>query len=306
MLDPSEPCIFFNKNLQVLYLRKAVVMSLACQMPRNLREFWNQVAISLQENIATFFSSVTNEKTYAYENSIDVNFIKTKLEFPIDDYDLWFRPNMDSLVLFIKDFVRCRRLGIPVLKLEPTTYYHRFAKYLWSPHVLPLSKGKTPMDSVMKRERMDFILCNNIVYIEEDPVFRKNWKKWSEYTISFCQEFFDFYWGSSLRENPPHKPTVKEMFLKTSFPYNLFMQVEERKDMDLFQHLCDFIFCLHHNVEIEKCPTFCFEGEDYLINPQLQTNVRFTSEVPSVGVNNQVTPTEYKVTINGCAFNGKK
>ena len=63
------------------------------------------------------------------------------------------------------------RLGIPVLKLEPTTHY-RFAKYLWSPHVLSLSRGpRLPMDSVMQRERMDFILGNNIVYIEEDPNF---------------------------------------------------------------------------------------------------------------------------------------
>ena len=61
----------------------------------------------------------TDEKMYPYENSIYLNFIKTRLGFPVDDYDLWFRPNMNSLVLFIKDFVRCRRLGIPVLKLEP-------------------------------------------------------------------------------------------------------------------------------------------------------------------------------------------
>ena len=86
---------------------------------------------------------------YAYKNSIDVNFIKTRLEFPIDDYELWFRPNMNSLVLSIKDFVCCRRLGIPVLKLEPSTY-HRFTKYLWSPLVLPLSKGRAHMDSGMQ------------------------------------------------------------------------------------------------------------------------------------------------------------
>ena len=60
MLDPSEPCIFFNKNLQILYLCKAVVMSLVCQMPGNLREEWNQKAILLQQNIATFFSSVND------------------------------------------------------------------------------------------------------------------------------------------------------------------------------------------------------------------------------------------------------
>ena len=59
-LDPSEPCIFFHKNLQILYLRKAVVMSLACQMPGNLREEWNQKAMLLQQNIATFLSSVND------------------------------------------------------------------------------------------------------------------------------------------------------------------------------------------------------------------------------------------------------
>jgi len=126
-LDPSEPCIFFDKNLQILYLCKAVVISLACQMPRNLRDEWNQKAILFQQNIATYFSSIEDEKTYAYEYSIDLNFIKTRCDFPVDDYDLRFRPNMNSLVLFIKDFVRCRRLGIPVLKLEPTTY-HMFTK----------------------------------------------------------------------------------------------------------------------------------------------------------------------------------
>ena len=155
-----------------------------------------------------------------------------------------------------------------------------------------------------KRERMDFILCNNIVYIEEDLEFRSNWKKWSTWTIKFCQEYVDYYWGDSLKNDPPHKATVKEKFLRTDFPYELFMNAEERKDMDLFQHLCDFIYCLHHGIEKEKCPTFSFEGEDYLVNPQLQTNVKFTSEVPSVGVNNKVTPTEYTMTINGCAFNG--
>jgi len=93
--------------------------------------------------------------------------------------------NKNSLVLFIKNFVRCRRLGIPVLKLEPTTY-HRFSKYLWSPLVLPLSKGRVPMGPEMQRERMDFILCRQY-YIEQDSLFRNNWKKWSEWTISFCR-----------------------------------------------------------------------------------------------------------------------
>jgi len=82
------------------------------------------------------------------------------------------------------------------------------------------------------------------------------------------------------------------------------MKVEERKDMDLFQHLCDFIFCLHKGVEIEKCSTFCFKDKDYLINPQLQSIVKFTSQVPSVGVTNPDTPREYAMTINGCTFDG--
>ena len=67
LLDHREPCIFFNKNLQVLYLLKAVVMSLSGQMPRNLHEERSQKAVLLQENIAPYFASgVDDEKTYAY------------------------------------------------------------------------------------------------------------------------------------------------------------------------------------------------------------------------------------------------
>ena len=40
------------------------------------------------------------------------------------------------------------------------------------------------------------------------------------------------------------------------------MEVEELKDMDLFQHLCDFIFCLNKGVEIKKCSTFVFDPVD--------------------------------------------
>jgi len=82
------------------------------------------------------------------------------------------------------------------------------------------------------------------------------------------------------------------------------MKVEERKDMDLFQHLCDFIYCQDKVVEREKCATFYFEDEDYLINPQLQSIVKFTSQVPSLGVTNTDTPREFTMTIDGCAFNG--
>jgi len=96
------------------------------------------------------------------------------------------------------------------------------------------------------------------VYIDEDPEFQNNWKKWSGWTIKFCQEFLDFYWADSLRKNPPHKATLKQKFLNTEFPYDIFMKVEKRKDMDLFQHLCDFIFCQHHGVKIEIVINFLF------------------------------------------------
>jgi len=70
------------------------------------------------------------------------------------------------------------------------------------------------------------------------------------------------------------------------------MEVKQRKDMDLFQHVCNFFFCLHKGVEIEKCSTFVFNpiDQDYLIHPQLQSIVKFTSQVPMVGVTNRATP----------------
>jgi len=97
---------------------------------------------------------------------------------------------MDRFVLFIKDFVCCRRLAIPVLKLEPTTY-HKLSKYLCPPLALPSSKGRKYMDPGVQCERMDFILCDNIVYMEQDPEFQNNWKKWSEWTITFCRYYHD-------------------------------------------------------------------------------------------------------------------
>jgi len=94
------------------------------------------------------------------------------------------------------------------------------------------------MDPGMKQERMDFIICDNIVYIEQDPEFQNNWKKWSEWTITFCIEYHDRHWPECLRANPPHaKETLRDKFLKTIFPYHAFMEVKERKDMDVFQHL---------------------------------------------------------------------
>ena len=99
---------------------------------------------------------------------------------------------------------------------------------------------------------MYFILCTNIVYIEKDPEFQNNWKKWSEWTITFCRDYHDRHWPESLRANPPHKETLKDNFLKMVFLYAALKEAEDRKDMDLFQHLCDFVFCLNKGVEIKK------------------------------------------------------
>ena len=54
-------------------------------MPRNLREEWNQKTVLFHENIVSYFSSVEDEKTFAYETSIDLNFIKTRFEFPLHE-----------------------------------------------------------------------------------------------------------------------------------------------------------------------------------------------------------------------------
>jgi len=58
-------------------------MSLPGQMPHNLREEWTQKAALLQENIATYFSSVVDdEKTYAYKNMLILTLLKLDSSSP--------------------------------------------------------------------------------------------------------------------------------------------------------------------------------------------------------------------------------
>jgi len=99
MLDPSEPCrlCICAKQWSCQWLTKCHV-------------------ISAKSGIRKQYSC-KRILTFSYKNSIDVNFIKTRFEFPIDDYDQWFRPNMDSLVLFI------RALAFGYSSFETGTHY---------------------------------------------------------------------------------------------------------------------------------------------------------------------------------------
>ena len=190
ILDDTEPRILFHKGLRDIYMRKAVVYSLTQEFPRVLREEWKQKATLLHENIDAYFSSINDEKTKRYEDSVDIDFVHTKFNFDVNEYITWFRPDMNKFILFIQDYIRCRRQGIPVLKLEYPNY-KQFTKYLWKPEVLKRSKGRITFDHELQKQRMDFVLCNNIVYIEQDPEFRRQWLKWSSWTITFCNDFLN-------------------------------------------------------------------------------------------------------------------
>ena len=101
-------------------------------MHTDMRVHWKKEAIKLHLAIDNYLDRVNNESTFHYEKTIKVEDMEEILLFPLSSYIAMFNINMNDFMSFIADYIRCRREGIPVLKLEYQVY-RKYFKYLWSP-----------------------------------------------------------------------------------------------------------------------------------------------------------------------------
>ena len=261
VLSSFEPRIFFNKTLRKIYMKKTVLNCVKEKFySQSVKEQWIEKSVLLQQAVDAEWESEGNLD----EHSVDLQMLTDDFQFPVANYMKWFEVDMDEFVGCVQDYIRCRREGIPVLKLE-LNLYQKHAKYLWSPVNLTNSKERVKFTKEMQQKRMSFILSDHIVYVKEDTMFRQKWLKWRNPLLKFCLNFLAYDWPEESRDtNRPNYLKVKGRLLQhTGFPLSLFHIVDDQ--FDIIEHLVDFIFCLHFGIEIEKTWSHEFRGKpEYL------------------------------------------
>jgi len=282
-------------------MSKAVIDLRNEVLNRELRTTWRVHAKRLHESMDEYLQAKGDEKSTLYECALQLNHVETLFKFPLRDYKKWFNVDDNEVLEYIKDYIRCRREGIPVLKIE-LNLYQKFSKYLWSPEKLIRSKEKINFSDELQKKRMLFILCDHVVYIEENTLFRNERAVWVPKIIRFCYDFMRFDWPKSNRtvNIPPRYLTVKDKFLcHTNYPY-----YRDDNDFDLIKHLVDFMYCIEFNIEKEKIWSFEFPTKfDYLATPKLSKSksteaATKTPDVGNVDVASSATSTSKDVVVN--------
>ena len=280
-LGEFEPRIFFNHALRKIYIRKCVMNCIKHNgaMSATVKEQWVKQSEELSEAIDTYCDS--DEKVN--ELSVDVKMIQDTFKFPVTKYMKWFNVDMDNFIKYVQDYIRCRRDGIEVLKLELNLYL-KHTKYLWSPVKLIGSKKRIDFTETEQKKRMAYILTNHIVFVHKDYMFRKKWLNWRKDMIEFCHKFLAYDWPIEERETSrPRYLTLEERLVhRTRFPISYFRNIDD--EFDIILHLCDFVYCLHFGIEVEK--TYAFEfypnEKDYIHKEQTRRKKQLEKKQQSV------------------------
>jgi len=202
-------------------MSKAVIDLRNEVLPQVLRSRWQGHAKKLRESIDKYLDDKGDEKSTFYDCTLQLNDVETLFKFPLRDYKICFNVDGNDFLEYLKDYVRCCREGIPVLKIELNLYL-KSSKYLWCPEKLIQSKCTITFLDELQKKRMLFILCDHVVYIEENAMFHNERAIWVPTIIRFCKEFMNVDWPKSNRtvNIPPRYLTVKDRFLyHTCYPY---------------------------------------------------------------------------------------
>ena len=253
IVGQHEPRIFFNKEMRQIFMRQYLIdHNCNHNIRRDIREKWKRISFEMHEMIDDYLSSKPNEMSYHYEDDFlasdltgQEGFFKT---FPYSDHFREVRQPLDTLVSCIKDYVRCRREGMPVIKV-PMNLYERVTKHLWSSDQIVDTKQRIEFTDAMKLQRMFYILSEHLVYIDLTPEYRQSWTSYSDTMIIFCNHYCEHLWTN--KEYRPDSDSVLYQVQQqmNQFPLNEFCAQYE---LSLSKHLVDFIFCCHYGIEVEK------------------------------------------------------
>jgi len=190
---------FFNKQIRQIYLSKAIIDLRNEDLPKVIRTTCRGHAKKLRESrIDKYLDDKGDEKSTFYGCTLQLNHVETLFKFPVRDYQTWFNVDDNEFLEYLKDYVRCCREGIPVLKIELNLYL-KSSKCLWCPEKLIQSKGTIKFLNELQKKRMLFILCDHVVYIEENTMFCNERAIWVPKIISFCKDFMNVDWPKSHR-----------------------------------------------------------------------------------------------------------
>jgi hypothetical protein len=268
----QEPRIYFCKSLRLLFMRRLIIdVHSSVMIPDDMRNTWKTHAIelheSLDENLKSF--SNPNEFEHRYEEDFELTAMG-KFNFPMSKYFEHIDPDKDMLLASLRDYIRCRREGIPVVKLEKPLYM-KYTKYLWCTDVLRDTAQKVDFDDNLLKQRMQYILCDSIVYQELSVDYRISWLNHVEWLVSWVKSYHSSndFWPREVRkkdeENRPTYASIKKHLIKQGFPFIQFVECHE-EGFDIILHLVDSVYCCEHGIEVEKLWKFEFpNGFDYLL-----------------------------------------
>jgi len=248
-----EPRIFFNKEMRQIFMRHYLIdHNCDHNIRRDIREKWKLISFEMHEMIDEYLSSKPNEMSYHFEDDFresdltgqDGFFNKT---YPYVDHMREVGQPLDTLVSCIKDYVRCRRDGMPVIKV-PMNLYERVTKHLWSSDQIVDTKKRITFTDNMKLQRMFYILSEHLVYVDLTPQHRQSWTSYSDMMIEFCHQYFHEHW-TDKKYRPDADSVLYQVQQMNQFPLHDFCAQYE---LSLSKHLVDFIFCLHYGIEVEK------------------------------------------------------
>ena len=265
-LPKSEPRIFFNTALRQQYIKR-IVVPIHMNIHEQIRNEWTKKAIELSEKIDSFLLNQGNEMTHFYDESLILDNLEDSLNWSLTEYVQWINPDLEIFLEYLKDYVRCRREGIPAVKLPPPTYL-KHTKYLWSSKCLTETKGRVKYTESMQEARLKYILIDHVVYQDLDPNYRKYWCDWIRVLQEMCDHFMNYRWPICDRDKSgPNYLAVKKHLGEFSFPINDYYNIPGQNGFDITDHLIDHMYCIHFGIEQEKLWNYEFfglKGDSYL------------------------------------------
>ena len=139
-LPLCEPRIYFNVLIRRHYI-KHIVVPAHFQIHNDVRKEWVEKAVDLHRSIDQYLIDQGDEYQRCYEDTLELSNIEEVLNWPLTEYCQWLNADLTEFLNSVKDYVRCRREGIPVLKI-PAELYTKYTKYLWSCKRLTATKRR--------------------------------------------------------------------------------------------------------------------------------------------------------------------
>jgi len=127
-----------------------------------------------------------NESQHCFEEEFELANLEN-MNFPLRNYFDWFDPDKDRLLASLRDYIRCRREGIPVLKLEKPLYLKH--KYLWCTKNLRDTHNRIHFDDNLMKKIVQYILCDSIMYQELSVDYWISWLVHVDWLVAWIKSY---------------------------------------------------------------------------------------------------------------------